>query len=102
MNSAYVYLWRTKATKTVFYVGKGTGKRAQDFFTSTRSEVLKALIRSIGVKNIDVLILKNNLTEEEALKQEKFYIDLFGKEHEGGRLLNKNNGGAGSRKRQLE
>jgi hypothetical protein len=65
-----------------YYIGKGTGRRAYHVHDNV----------SVPPKD-RILILKDNLTEEEAFIHEKYMIFLFGKKSEGGLLENINDGG---------
>ena len=65
-----------------YYIGKGTGRRAYHVHDRV----------SVPPKD-RILILKNNLTEEEAFDHEKYMIFLFGKKSEGGLLENITDGG---------
>lgn len=80
----YVYL---RENKTPYYVGKGKGNRAY-------------VKRKDGINppnNLcNIIILKKNLTENEAFKHEIYMIDVFGRIDLGtGILRNKTNGGEG-------
>jgi hypothetical protein len=76
----YAYL---REDKTPWYIGKGKGRRAyqkHDYFSSPSKD--------------KILILKNNLTEQEAYKHEIYMINIFGRKDLGtGILCNKTNGG---------
>jgi hypothetical protein len=65
-----------------YYIGKGTGRRAYHVHDNV----------SVPPKD-KILILKNNLTEDEAFEHEQYIIFLLGKESEGGLLKNINDGG---------
>jgi hypothetical protein len=76
----YAYL---REDNTPWYIGKGKGRRAyqkHDYFSPPSSE--------------KILILKTNLTEEEAFNHEIYMIAIFGrKDLETGILRNRTNGG---------
>lgn len=76
----YAYL---RDDKTPWYIGKGKGKRAykkHDYFSPPAPD--------------KIIILKNNLTEEEAYKHEIYMIAIFGRKDLGtGILRNRTNGG---------
>ena len=72
----YVYEWYTKDKGKVFYVGKGTGKRYNHIITDMergRGYDYRILQMDFG---IDYRIVKDNLTEQEALIYEKYQIYL--------------------------
>ncbi|QPX47988.1 hypothetical protein PQC13_gp023 [Synechococcus phage S-SRM01] len=78
----YTYAYLRK-DKTPWYIGKGTGRRAyqkHDFFNCPSKE--------------RILILKKNLTEQEAYKHEIYMISIFGRKDLGnGILRNRTDGG---------
>ncbi len=80
----YAYL---RDDKTPYYIGKGSRYRA-------------TAKRSVGVNppkdKTKIIFLKQNLTEEEAFRHEKYMIAVFGrKDLKTGILHNKTNGGEG-------
>ena len=80
----YVYL---REDRTPYYIGKGKGNRA---YKRGRGGIKPPKDKS------RILILKNNLTEEEAFKHEIYMISVFGRKDLGtGILYNKTNGGDG-------
>jgi hypothetical protein len=81
----YTYAW-LRENGTPYYVGKGKGNRAY----SRRRKGCPPRER--------VLILKQNLTEEEALKHEIYMIYVLGRkdQNEKGILINLTNGGEGT------
>ena len=84
MYYTYAYL---REDRTPYYVGKGEGKRAYRR-------------RTQGINppkdKSRILILKQNLTEEEAFKHEIYMIAVFGRKDLGtGILRNRTNGGEG-------
>ena len=86
MNEYYTYAY-LREDGTPYYVGKGRGKRAYD---KNRHCVYVPSEERI-------LFLKQNLTEEEAFKHEKYMIAVFGRKDLGtGILRNLTNGGEGS------
>jgi hypothetical protein len=79
----YAYL---RQDKTPYYIGKGSGNRA--FSKNGRTISLPPKER--------ILILKKNLTEEEAFKHEIYLIAIFGRKDLGtGILYNFTDGGEG-------
>ena len=82
MYYTYAYL---REDGSPYYVGKGKGKRVY------------SKIRNVSIPPENrIIILKNNLTEEEAFRHEKYMIDVFGRKDLGtGILHNKTDGGEG-------
>lgn len=80
----YTYAW-LREDRTPYYIGKGHGRRAFD-----RS-------RDFCPPRDRILILKRNLTEEEAFKHETYMIAILGRKDTGtGILRNKTDGGEGA------
>jgi len=89
MFYTYAYL---REDKTPYYIGKGSGKRV---FVPHKGRNGKIVI-SVPSKE-RILILKENLTEEEAFKHEVYMINVLGrKDNNTGILRNQSNGGEGS------
>ena len=86
---AYVYGHYKADTGELFYIGKGTGKRAWKFSPSKRSVYWKRVADKHGV---NVKILADNLTEEAAYEKEKQLIMEIGLD----KLVNILEGGEGS------
>ena len=85
MSRFYTYAYLRK-DGTPYYIGKGTGKRAYK---------LRPNIHRPDRERI--LLLKKNLTEEEAFKHEEYMIYVLGRKDLGtGILLNLTNGGDGN------
>jgi hypothetical protein len=83
LNCYYTYAW-LRADGTPYYIGKGSKGRAFD----RRRRYCPPRNR--------VLLLKKNLTEEEAFRHEIYMISVFGrKDLQTGILHNKTNGGDG-------
>lgn len=81
----YAYL---REDGTPYYIGKGSGKR---LYKKYKGEISPPKDKS------KIILLKVNLTEEEAFKHEKYMIDIFGrKDISTGILRNKTFGGEGS------
>jgi NUMOD3 motif len=96
-RSYYVYgLWAPGAFEPdqIRYVGKGSGKRAFDY-PSRRTKRLKAWIAEIGEEPLFDIIAAN-LTRDEAFALEIETIAKYGRECDGGTLLNVTTGGAGA------
>lgn len=86
MNSFYTYAYFSESGK-IYYIGKGKGRRAWN--KNYRS------VRRPPNKN-NIIILKNNLTEEEAFRHEVYMISVIGRRDLGtGPLMNRTNGGEG-------
>ena len=79
-----------KPNGTIFYIGKGTGRRA--WKTHRRNSHWKAIVKKHGSFNVE--ILANWETEKEAFCHEVLLIDCF--KDMGYSLANKTNGGEGS------
>jgi hypothetical protein len=87
MNEYYTYAY-LREDRTPYYIGKGKGNRA---YRRRHKGINPPKDKS------RILILKNNLTEEEAFRCEKYMIAVFGRKDLGtGILENKNAGGNGS------
>jgi len=74
-----------------FYVGKGTGNRAYELDRNESHRKVRQKIKTF-YDEIDVKILKEGLTEKQALILESKLIDIFGITAQGGRLVNLNEG----------
>jgi len=85
MNNFYTYAY-LREDGTPYYIGKGKGYRAYD------------KRHSVGLPSKDrILILKNNLTEQEAFKHEIYMISVLGRKDLGtGILRNRTDGGEGT------
>ena len=84
-NRFYTYAYLRK-DRTPYYIGKGT-----------RYRLFEGNGKPCPVPSKDrILILKNNLTEDEAFKHETYMINVFGRKIDGGILLNKTFGGEGA------
>ena len=80
----YAYL---REDKTPYYIGKGQGNRA---YKRRKTDIKPPKDKS------RILFLKQNLTEEEALKHEVYMIAVFGRKDLGtGILHNRTDGGEG-------
>ena len=84
-NRFYTYAY-LREDRTPYYIGKGQGNR---IYSSNRT-INKPKDKS------RIIFLKQNLTEEEAFKHEKYMISVFGRKDLGtGTLHNRTNGGDG-------
>jgi hypothetical protein len=85
MYYTYAYL---REDKTPYYIGKGKGDR---IYKKSNREIKPPKDRT------RVIFLKQNLTEEEAFKHEKYMIAVFGRKDLGnGILRNRTDGGEGN------
>ena len=86
MNNFYTYAYFSER-RTLYYIGKGRNRRAWD---------KRHGFVSIPPNKTNILILKDNLTEEEAHKHEIYLISVIGRRDLGsGPLMNRTNGGEG-------
>lgn len=86
-NKFYVYTHKRQDNGEVFYVGKGTGRRA--WSSNGRSERWKSIADNFG---FDVEIIHENLTQSEAFEIEVYEISKAKEKYE---LANIAKGGAG-------
>ena len=91
-NNYYVYIWIRKDIDKVFYVGKGSGKRYKDL--SMRNRYFLNVVNKVGMDNIDIQIVENNLSEKDAFEKEIKYIQQY--TEMGHPLTNMTKGGEGS------
>jgi hypothetical protein len=85
MKTFYTYAF-LREDRTPYYIGKGSGKRA--FKRNSHERKCPPAER--------ILILKSNLTEEEAFRHERYMIFIFGRKDLGtGILHNFSDGGEG-------
>jgi hypothetical protein len=89
-NEFYVYIHR-KLNGEVFYVGKGSKRRAFDKWG--RSPHWNHLVEKYGH---EVEILYKGLSEQDAFRIEEELIDILKHFRKGGTLINQTAGGAGS------
>lgn len=84
----YTYAYLRK-DRTPYYIGKGSGYRIYD---KGRREFKPPKDKS------RIIFLKQNLTEEDAFKHERYMIAFFGRKDLGtGILINRSDGGLGGR-----
>ena len=74
-----------------FYVGKGIGNRAYDLNRNETHRKFRQRLKEFG-NDVQVRIIKDGLTELEALCLESKLIDIFGLIGKGGRLVNLDEG----------
>jgi hypothetical protein len=80
----YAYL---REDRTPYYIGKGSGRR---YYSRKKTDIKPPKDKT------RVILLKQNLTEEEAFKHEIYMISVFGRKDIGtGILHNKSDGGEG-------
>ena len=88
-----------------FYIGKGKNDRykvGRHLYRNTSNNLLKNKIRKVGVDNVGVIFLHTNLSEEEVFRQEKYWINYYGRRDlEMGTLCNLTEGGEGNSGRKL-
>ena len=90
-NKFYIYAHINPLFNKIFYIGKGSNKRAWD--KSNRNRYWHNTVKKYGYI-ID--ILEENLTEDEAFEKEKRYIKRIGRKDLGlGSLVNMDDGGNG-------
>lgn len=91
MDEFYVYRHIRLDTGLPFYIGKGSGNRANNM--AKRSKHHQNIVKKHGVR---VEIILKYLTEEEAFCKEKYFIKLYGRKDLGvGYLVNMTDGGEG-------
>lgn len=83
-----------------FYIGKGTGSRCYDLSRNgEHGKIVKRLKLSDG--DVVIRLVKENLTESEALQLESKLIDIFGLRPYGGMLSNLDEGMLAEQRRAL-
>ena len=96
LNTYYIYLYLDQ-DDIPFYVGKGKNDRYKVYnhlHKNSPNPFLKNKIRKVGAKNIKIHFLHKNITEEEALQQERYWIKYYGRRDLGtGTLCNLTDGG---------
>lgn len=85
-NIFYVYIHRKATDGSVFYVGKGSGRRA--FWKNGRNKHWHAIVNKYGY---EVFLIAQSLTENEAFKIERDTIAYYGRSN----LCNYTDGGDG-------
>jgi len=90
-NIFYTYAY-LREDRTPYYIGKGKGNRI-----NLRHRKRNAQAFNPPIDESRIIFLKQNLTEEEAFKHEKYMIAVFGRKDLGtGILRNMTDGGDGS------
>ena len=83
MEKYYVYCHKNPTTNEIFYVGKGNGNRVYQHIQESQSaegyENIKLdRIKSIGIANVEHIILRHGVDEKTAFEIEAAVIDLIG------------------------
>ena len=92
MKNCCVYFHTTQNTNKVFYVG--IGKKHRPYAIKHRNRLWQNVVNKNGYF---VTIVESNLTRQEAIVREKYYIKLVGRHDLGtGMLVNMTDGGDGS------
>ena len=87
MNDFYTYAY-LRTDRTPYYIGKGKDDRC---FIKGKKESI-----NLPKDKSKIIFLKQNLTEQEAFKHERYMIDVFGRKDLGtGILRNRTDGGDG-------
>lgn len=92
-NIHYVYIW-FRPSGVPCYVGKGKGAR-WCVFKRAHNPHLAAIIRQAG-GGLPAVIVRDGLTNEEAIETEIALIAAIGREAHGGPLVNLTDGGEGN------
>lgn len=95
MNAYFYVYMHARPDGRVFYVGKGSKRRAYDMSTSRRSAHHINIIRKYGRDNIKVRLIPC-MTEQEAFALERVHIAL-----RKGELINRTDGGEGCSGRKV-
>lgn len=91
-NKYYVYLHIKETNGKPFYVGKGQGKRAISI-----SDRNKWWYNTVDKYGFDIIYLETELTEEQALEKEIYWIKRIGRKSlNEGPLVNLTDGGEGT------
>ena len=90
MNRFYTYAY-LRGDGTPYYIGKGTGRRA--FYKHpTRHKFVR-----VPEDEKRIIFISENLTEEDAYREEIELIKKYGRKKDGGILINQHIGGYGGR-----
>jgi hypothetical protein len=92
INTYYIYFHLNPITKEIFYIGLGLNKRAWDKNRGRNKHWIN-YIKKYG--DPIVKIIYDDLTLEQAILKEQYYIKLYGRMgyDDGGILVNKSEGG---------
>ena len=91
VNKFYIYYHINPLKNEIFYVGKGFGNRAY-----TKSYRNKHWHNTVNKYGYIIDIVEENLSEDDAFKLEKFYINKIGRRDlDKGTLVNMTDGGEG-------
>lgn len=74
MSDKVVYIWYNVDNGFVFYVGEGTIARSRETQVGRRN---KFFIDYIENNKCDVMIIEENLTKEDALKKETYWVNYY-------------------------
>jgi hypothetical protein len=92
LNNYYVYAHQRLDDDSIFYIGKGHGKRAWE--VGKRNKHWKGIVNKAGYR---VLILQDGMSETDSFTLEKYLIAFYGRADLGeGRLVNMTDGGEGT------
>ncbi len=86
----YVYAHVNLHNNEIFYIGKGFGKRCDS--NNGRSKYWHRIVNKYGYK---IIMLEENLTNEESINYEIYWIKKIGRKINGGTLINMTDGGDG-------
>lgn len=89
----YVYIWFRPWDGSPCYVGKGRGKRWQDFRRTHNCHLTNIVKKAAG--ELPAIIFRDGLSEKEAFDLEAILIAAIGKDRDGGPLANLTDGGGG-------
>ena len=83
-----------------FYIGKGEGRRAYDLSRNESHRKKRQFIERSG-KDVQIVLIRDGLTELEALMLESKLIDIFGLTSFGGWLVNLDEGTHNEQRKQI-
>lgn len=96
-NNYYIYLHIKKTNGEPFYIGKGTGKRSE-----VRRERSLYWNNVVNKYDYDIIILESNLSADESIASEKYWINRIGRRDLNlGTLVNFTDGGEGTSNRTM-